>query len=223
MRPRGAAISLTTDPTTTRRRIATAISKIGLAVRHAAWTAVLPYGLTPTQGEILAILRRIPAGVRPSALAAELGITRATVTDALAALARKGLVRLAALPQDRRGRLVRVTRDGARAAVRAVTWPDILRDAARALSVEEQGVLLRILLKLIRELQERGRIVPARMCVSCQFFRPYTHADPARPHHCAFVDAAFGDPDLRIECPDHVAAAPRHAAQIWKAFNRRAG
>jgi DNA-binding MarR family transcriptional regulator len=223
MRDHEAATPLAADPTTTRRRIATAIAKIGLALRHAAWTAVLPHGLTPTQGEVLAILRRIPAGVRPSTLAAELGVTRATVADAIAALARKGLVRMTGVPQDGRGRLARLTRDGARAAARAVTWPDILRDAAQALSAAEQAVLLRVLTKMIRELQQHGWIAPARMCVSCQFFRPYAHADPARPHHCAFVDAAFGDADLRVECPDHLAAAPRHAAQIWKVFSRRAG
>jgi hypothetical protein len=34
---------------------------------------------------------------------------------------------------------------------------------------------------MIRTLQLKGRIPVARMCVSCQFFRPFEHDDPATP------------------------------------------
>ncbi|MER3418788.1 MAG: MarR family transcriptional regulator, partial [Chloroflexota bacterium] len=27
-----------------------------------------------------------------------------------------------------------------------------------------------------------------------------------RPHHCAFVDAPFGDRSIRLDCPDHAPA-----------------
>jgi hypothetical protein len=72
------------------------------------------------------------------------------------------------------------------------------------LDSEEQAALLRILVKMIRVLQDQGAIPVARMCASCRFFRPHAHPDPDRPHHCAFVDAPFGDRELRLECPDHV-------------------
>jgi hypothetical protein len=71
---------------------------------------------------------------------------------------------------------------------------------------------------MIRTLQERGRIPVARMCVSCTFFRPFRHDDRARPHHCAFVDAPFGDGELRLDCPDHAAAPTEQAARTWHAF-----
>ena len=61
---------------------------------------------------------------------------------------------------------------------------------------------------MIRTLQEKGRIPVARMCVSCRFFQPFRHDNPARPHHCAFVDAAFGDEELRLDCPDHCTPLP---------------
>jgi hypothetical protein len=43
------------------------------------------------------------------------------------------------------------------------------------------------------------------MCVTCRYFRPHVHSDPERPHHCAFVDAPFGDRALRLDCRDHEA------------------
>lgn len=82
-------------------------------------------------------------------------------------------------------------------------WPDLLLGAVGVLDEAEAAVFLKALLKVIRQLQERGRISPARMCVTCRYFRPDVHDDPERPHHCAFVDAPFGDRNLRVDCGDH--------------------
>jgi hypothetical protein len=71
---------------------------------------------------------------------------------------------------------------------------------------------------MIRTLQTRGRIPVARMCVSCRFFQPFRHPDGRLPHHCAFVDAPFGDGGLRLDCPDHDAAPAELAARTWAAF-----
>jgi hypothetical protein len=68
-----------------------------------------------------------------------------------------------------------------------------------------------------------GQISPSRMCVTCRYFRPRVHADPLRPHHCAFVDAAFGARDLRVDCGDHVPASAEDAARTWEPFARAAG
>jgi hypothetical protein len=43
--------------------------------------------------------------------------------------------------------------------------------------------------KMIRALQEEGRIPLASMCAICRFFRPCAHPGSGRPHHCAYVDA----------------------------------
>jgi hypothetical protein len=74
------------------------------------------------------------------------------------------------------------------------------------------------LVKMIRTLQERGEIPVSRMCVTCRFFRPRVHDDPTRPHHCAFVDAPFGDRSLRLECADHEAAPEGQRARGWEQF-----
>lgn len=49
-----------------------------------------------------------------------------------------------------------------------------------------------------------GAYSRARMCVTCTDFRPDVNDDPVRPHHCAFVDAAFGDGETRVDCADFV-------------------
>ena len=152
------------------------------------------------------------------AVQAQLAVSAATTSDSVGALVRKGLVAKAALAGDGRAVVVRLTPAGAREAAAAAAWPDFLLEAVDELSGEEQAAFLRGLVTMIRTLQVKGRIPVARMCVSCTFFRPFRHDDPVRPHHCAFVDAAFGDGQLRLDCADHAAAPPEQATRAWHAF-----
>jgi DNA-binding MarR family transcriptional regulator len=200
------------------RRVTTGLAKVGLALKQQAWAEAGGRGLTPTQGQVLALLRASPGGLRLGVLAAQLGVTAATTSDSVAALARKGLVAKAALAGDRRAVLVQLTPAGVREAAAAAAWPDFLLEAVDELSPDEQAAFLRGLVTMIRTLQERGRIPVARMCVSCRFFRPYRHDHPTTPHHCAFVDAPFGDGELRLDCPDHLPAPAGQAERTWHAF-----
>jgi DNA-binding MarR family transcriptional regulator len=200
------------------RRVTTGLAKIGIALKQQAWAEAGGRGLTPTQGQILALLRANPGGLRLRALAEQLGITAATASDSVTALHRKSLVTKEPTTGDGRGVVVLLTPTGIREAAAAATWPDFLLEAVGELSAAEQATFLRALVAMIRTLQEKGRIPVARMCVSCRFFRPFQHDDPARPHHCAFVDAPFGDGELRLDCPDFRTAPAEQAADNWQAF-----
>jgi DNA-binding MarR family transcriptional regulator len=208
------------DPGPLPERLAAGLAKLSMALRSRAWREAGGRGLNPTQGQILVVLARRPGPQRLAQIARELAITPATASDALDALAAKGLVRKSRSPKDRRALAVSLTARGRREAERAAGWPDFLAEAAGQLNPAEQTALLRALIKMIRTLQERGDIAVARMCVSCRFFRPHRYADPIRPHHCDFVNAPFGDRELRVDCADHQPAAPDEAQTIWQSFLR---
>lgn len=199
-------------------RVAAGLARIGLALRAAAWAGAAPRGLTPTQGQVLALLRAATGGLTVSDVADRLAVACATASEAIATLVRKGLVRKVAAPSDGRARVLTLTAAGRREADGAAAWPDVLLGAIEVLESAEQAVLLRALVKMIRTLQEQGRIPVARMCVTCRFFRPHVHADPDRPHYCAFVDAPFGDRHLRLDCSDHEAAPRGEAEARWAVF-----
>ncbi|HET7094903.1 MAG TPA: MarR family winged helix-turn-helix transcriptional regulator [Thermomicrobiales bacterium] len=213
------AITMAIDVDPIDVRIVNGLAKIGLATRHRAWSEAEASGLTPTQGQILALLRASPTGLRLSELAARLAVTPPTASVAVRTLTAKGLVRKERAPADARGVVLTLTALGVRQAERAAGWSDFLLTAIGALTPPEREVFLRALVKMIRVLQERREIPVARMCVSCRFFRPYRHDDADRPHHCAFVDAAFGDRSLRLDCAEFEPAAPEFAAQNWETFN----
>ena len=200
------------------KRVTIGLAKIGMALKQQAWAEAGGRGLTPTQGQVLALLRANPRGMRLGALAEQLGVTAATTSDSVTALHRKGLVTKEPTAGDGRGIVVLLTPTGSREAAAAAAWPDFLLEAVGELSAAEQAGFLRVLIAMIRTLQEKRRIPVARMCVSCRFFRPLVHNDPVRPHHCAFVDAPFGDGELRLDCSDHSAASADQAAQNWQVF-----
>lgn len=197
--------------------LATGLAKLGLALRHEAWKSGAARGLSPTQAQLLVALERAP-GRRLGELAAELGLNEATTSEAVGALVAKKLARKTRARDDARALSLVATAAGRREASRARQWPDHFLAALDGLAPEEQGVMLRALTKIIRNLQEEGRIPVARMCASCRFFRPHAHADSARPHHCAFVDAAFGERELRLECAEHAAAGEAERNTAWQRF-----
>lgn len=203
---------------TPERQVMTGLAKLGLALKSSAWRAAGPRGLTPTQAQILALLRAEDAPMRLSAIADGLGVTPPTASDAVSALVTKRLVIKARARQDARAIGVRLTAAGRRLADEAAGWPDALMNVVADLTPAEQGALLRGLVKLIRGLQVRGEIPVARMCVTCRYFRARAHPDPDAPHHCEFVDAPLGDRTLRLECGDHEMAEPNAQDEKWARF-----
>ena len=200
-------------------RLAAGLAKIGLVLRHHAWADAGRRGLTPTQSQVLAILEACDGdGISVSRLAAQLAVSQPTVSDAVAALERKGLVARSRSDDDARVVLVRLTAPGRGIARQAAQWPDVLLRAIDSLDAAERAVFVRGLIKMIRSLQEDKQIPLARMCPSCTYFRPHAHADQSRPHHCAFVDAPIGDADLRIDCRDHEAAEEALRPRLWQLF-----
>ncbi|MEM9006493.1 MAG: MarR family winged helix-turn-helix transcriptional regulator [Cyanobacteria bacterium P01_F01_bin.86] len=187
------------------QRMITGLSKICTAMRSQSWQGAESQGLTPTQGQILALLQAAPTrDMRLSAIAAGIATSPATASDAVSSLVKKGLVSRERATDDRRAIAIRLTPEGQRQAEQAASWPDFLLDAVESLSQEEQTVFFKGLTTIIRQLQAQNKIPVARMCVTCHYFNPHVYADADRPHHCNLVDAPFGDRDLRLDCPDHL-------------------
>jgi len=193
------------------------LAKIGMILRSEGWREADAAGMTPTQAQILAhLVYRGPC--RVTAVAEEIAVTQPTASDAAAALVRKGHVEKRPDPADARASLLHPTRLGKRTVKQMATWPDALLAAVDTLGPNEKDVFLKALTKMVRTLQEKGMIPLQRMCASCRFFQPGVHADASAPHHCDFVDAAFGDAELRLDCGEHEAASQAQANAAWRRF-----
>lgn len=188
-------------------------------MKSQAWQEAGSRGLTPTQSQLLALLSSsADSPLRLSQIAEGLAVTSATASDIVATLVDKGLVQKDRDKDDARAIAITLTEQGQQEASKVAKGSDFLLTAVNQLSPQEQEIFYRGLLKVIRFLQESRQVSVSKMCVTCRFFQPHVYADPQCPHHCAYVDAPFGDRDLRLECPEHLAAKPNTAARNWQAF-----
>ncbi len=187
-------------------RITFGLSRLATALKLKAWREATPLQLTPTQAEILALLRTWPASTLKE-VAARLEVRPATASDAVRVLVEKGWVTKNQRPDDARALSLGLSEAGKALADRVAGWPRFLTEAIETLPDEEREVLFRAVTRLIRELQEQRQIEVARMCLTCRFFQPRRHPESAeKPHHCGLVDLPFGDLDLRLDCPEHLPA-----------------
>ena len=201
-------------------QIAHALGQIGLYLRNWQWRSDEAEALTPTQvGVLTALHRHGPARVQ--ALAGRLGTRHATMSEVITALVRRGFVIKDADPKDARAVRIALTNPGTDVAAARDQVPPALSRALDELAEADRAAFKRTLATLIRQLQLAGEIAPQRMCVTCRFFRPNAHDDPGAPHHCAFVDAPFGDATLLFDCPDQEDADAADRRDIWSRF--RAG
>ena len=165
-------------------------------------------GLSPIQARFLVHLLHHGASLRRvSQLAREFDITRATVSDAVGSLEKKGLIRKETWPHDRRVTTLRLTPAGEHTARELAAWANIVEEHLEDRSTEEKEAVMRFLMGLIASLQKSGLITVARMCVTCGFFRPDAYFGESSSHHCALLDVPLSGSELRADCPEHKLAA----------------
>jgi DNA-binding MarR family transcriptional regulator len=194
--PRGAVVG-------TAARIAAALERLDRVQRMLLQQAATRHGLSALTVRILLLLHASPARMLPSGVAAELGVTRATVSDAVASLRSKGLVAAAADPADRRRSSLALTGDGVRLAGELEHWNAPMEEHLAALPPAEQGSLLAVLLGLIAGLQRDGLVPTQRMCVNCRFFQLDAAPGSAAPYYCGLLQQPLAPAGLQTDCPEH--------------------
>ncbi|MDH4185745.1 MAG: MarR family transcriptional regulator [Nitrospira sp.] len=200
-------------------QLVSGLEKIGLAMKSRTWRREGRAGLGPLQRQVLTLLRSKPdQRAQVSTVANELAVRLPTASEVIATLERKQLVRRRRDVSDGRVVMAQLTAKGNRACGPSSGMPDRLAMATSTLSALEQSVLLTSLVKVIRSLQDQGEISVARMCVSCQHFRPYQHPNADRPHHCEFINAPIGDRALRLDCQEYEPASNVQAKEAWEKF-----
>ncbi|MEW6314545.1 MAG: MarR family winged helix-turn-helix transcriptional regulator [Pseudomonadota bacterium] len=186
------------------RRLAEGLARLAAVARQLDWCAAEAAGLSPTQADILRFVANRPEGSRLTDAAAYAGIRKATASDAVAALERKALVRKYADASDGRAVALKATTKGNRV---AQAWPSSFTPIVAGLTEAEQESLLGLVIKMIRQLQQRQLIAPQRTCVTCRYFRENVAPGANTPHFCAFVGAPMADRHLRVDCAEHESAA----------------
>jgi DNA-binding MarR family transcriptional regulator len=190
------------------KKIVASLERLSQVFRTLLRVEAQERGLSPIQAQFLVHLLHHGAALgRVSRLAREFDLTRATVSDAVGSLEKKGLISREPWPADKRVTTLRLTSTGEHTARELAAWANVIEEHLKAYSPEEKEAVMRFLMGLIGSLQKSGLITVARMCVTCRFFRPDAHPGESSPHHCALLDVPLSGSDLRADCPEHELAA----------------
>jgi DNA-binding MarR family transcriptional regulator len=163
-------------------------------------------GLTATQARVLLRLSAEPIERRRiGALAAEFDVRQPTVSDAVSALERKGLVRRRAARDDARAVDLELTERGRGVAAAMGGWDERVRASLSELAGERKDAALALLLDFLADLNRQGVIAEARMCTTCFFF----HRRAGSRAYCNLLATELEPADLRVDCPEH---QPRRVA-----------
>ena len=185
-------------------RLSAAAERVGHAGRVLLRAAAARAGLSIIQAQLLMQIAAAPEELNITALTSRFDVRQPTISDALTALQRKGL-----LVKTRQGRRMQLaaTESGLAAVAKLDDWNAPLRAAFAARPQTAKGEALEVLLQVIADLQAGGVITVARCCTRCRFFRPNTYAHQGQPHHCALLDLPLRQVDLRLDCPEHQPAS----------------
>lgn len=183
-----------------------ALEKVGQIWRNRLWKAVLDEDLSPVQGQILIfIYQHTPRRNRIGEIAREFGLTTATISDAVAALDRKGLLSKVVDPQDKRAYQLQLTSEGYQVVRRLMGWADEIKAEIRAEGSLQKKKALSFLLTLIARLKKSGLVDAVRMCWFCQHFHPDYYPCSRRPHYCDLLTRPIDILDIRLDCPTFAA------------------
>lgn len=189
------------------RRLLDAIERLGHGLRAMSQRTARSAGLTPLQQQaLLAVAHQRPQRREVAALAAEFDVTNPTMSDAITALVRKGLL-TRTIGRDARRRVLALTDTGEQAAAELAGWDDAVVLALQRLEEESKGAALDVLLSVIGALVRDGTINVARTCTTCRHFRPHKNGDALMPNHCGLLDLPLRRIDLRTDCPEHELAS----------------
>lgn len=180
-------------------KIVLALERLGQLQRQSLWQISVEKELSPIQAQILIFIGSHDRSLATvTYLAREFAVTKATISDAVATLVRKGLVIKTPNAEDRRIEVLSFTAAGRRTFNAIADYQQPTVDTVRELTEAQRSQLWSSLSTLIHHLQTQDLAVAQRMCYTCTFFRPSTR----RPY-CRLLEVALSPSDIRLDCPEY--------------------
>lgn len=179
-------------------KIVAALERISEAFRVLLWDETKKTGLSPIQIQILIFLNYHPQKPHtPSDLANEFNVTKATITDSIRVLEKKGLLDKKQDAKDARSYHLQLTTAGTDVAKTTSSFADHLTRSLKNLDPIIKGPLLEGLIKIISTLNQESIITMPRMCRNCRFL------ETQEAHYfCQFLKRPLETEELRIDCPE---------------------
>jgi DNA-binding MarR family transcriptional regulator len=180
------------------RKVLAAVERLGRALRSARQEVAFRHGVSLLG---LGVIEALVDGRRRRIgdLAVELDVSQPTVSGAVKALERQGMIRRDRDLADKRNAFVSLNDHGRRLANETASELAPLLIAGTGTD-RDRSTTLRVLLGEIARLQSAGVITVNRSCLACRHYLPPGRGSEAR---CLVLASVLADQDLRVDCPEH--------------------
>ena len=182
-------------------KIVVGLERISEAFRVSLWQQSKQIGLSPIQIQLLLFLNfHDTEKCKVTYLAKEFNLTKATVSEAVRTILKKGLVVKEEDLSDTRSYSLRLTSDGKKIVEQTQFFANNILNAVQNLENQDKKALFQSLFNVIFQLQKIGVIQLQRMCFSCRY---YKSGHGGKTHYCQYLQSSISENQLKIDCPDY--------------------
>lgn len=193
------SFNLTEQENKIESKIVVALERISEAFRVLLWNESKENSLSPIQIQILVfLLFHSSEKCKVGYLANEFNMTKATISDSVKTLMKKGMVAKKQDTQDTRSFGISLTTQGKAVASKASVFASSIEKPIASFSSEQKEAMLNGLLHLIHDLNSAGVITIQRMCFTCLNYK-YEGGQ----HYCKLLKAKLKNTEIRVDCPEH--------------------
>lgn len=180
-------------------KITAGLERVGQAFKVLLWDRAKEWGLSPIQIQILIFVANHPRELsNVSHLAQEFNVTKPTISDAVRALDKKGLILKDHSSADSRSYTILLSDKGNAIVKETQEFAHPIYDLVQGFEKTEQVEFFRLLSKLIFELNRNGILSVQRTCFGCRFYGKASNG-----HYCNLLEIPLRESEIRLDCPEY--------------------
>ncbi len=185
-------------------KIVASLERISEAFRVLLWNHAKVKKLSPIQIQILIFIAFHDDKLcNVSHLAKEFNLTKATISDAIRVLDKKGMIEKYYSATDKRAYNIDLSTEGKKVLAEIQDFADPVKAVLHGIDEAEQNLFFKTLSKVIYALNRSGILSVQRTCFGCRFYKKRKN-----DHYCTLMEKDLLDEDIRIDCAEYEARSP---------------
>lgn len=173
------------------------MERLSEALKALLWEKAKTFGISPIQIQILLFVFNHRTDIcNVSYLAKEFNLTKATISDAVKVLFKKGYLDKDHTPMDRRRYNLKLTQKGIVLVNQLSEYASPISEGLSSFNENELIGVFDTLSKLIFQLNQRDIIQVQRMCFNCIHYK----GDKKNKHYCNLLESPLKKQEIRLDC-----------------------
>ena len=186
----------TTDLTS---KLVSSLELFSQVFRINLWDLQKEHKISPIQIQILIFIHYHKKELcTVTELADEFNMTKATVSDSVRVLEKKGFLSKEKDSEDHRISYIKLTSDGKNVLEHFGSYSSELYKSIDKLPDQSKTIIFKSFVSIISELQKNNVINERRMCSNCFYYSPSGKTN----YTCNLLEEVFSQEKFRMDCPD---------------------